>query len=599
MLGVLLLGLSSCGGPRPAPPDWIPPDVAFAPDETLVCGDPAEPGCAQPTPFETLIERAFDAPDGKRIHYVGLLNIGDEALLLRVHLIRAARESIYLQQFIWSQDATGELIFDELVKAGRRGVEVRIIGDQLFTAGDARTMASSVTAHRNVKIKLYNPTYDRMETSHLDIVTSALRFSGVNQRMHNKLMVVDGKIGILGGRNHENKYFDRDPRFNFKDREILVVGPEVEAMVVSFDEYWNYDYAVPGQYLDDVGEALNAADPPRFAFEESLPPNLRDIDRRAADPALIRRLFVTPALRVEGRVEFFADAPGKPYEGPRRASTRPIRGTYWALDSLLTEVTTQMIVQTPYLLISERAVEMLRERRRENPDLEIIASTNSLAATDHFFVYAVMAKDWKRLLQRVGFRIHAFKPVPGDVRAMNPRYDRLIVENAPVTSDMPDRMPAATTDPVTGMHAKSIVVDERIAFVGSHNFDPRSNLFNTEVGILIWDERVARALKADILFDAAPQNSWVIARQQTVPLISFFAGFIETISRALPIGDVWPFRYSAYFELRDGAEPVPPGHQEFYERYENVGQFPGVEGSGKAIRTRLFGAVGGWSRPLM
>ncbi len=599
-LGVLLLGFASCGGPGRAPPDWVPPTVTFNPDETLVCSDPAQPGCAEPTPFDTLVEKAFNPPQGKRGHYVDLLDIGDEALLLRIHLIRSARKSIYIQQFIWKQDASGKLIFDELVKAGRRGVEVKLVGDQLFTVGDARAMAAAVVAHSNVKIKLYNPTYDKLETSNPEIFVGALtRFSGINQRMHNKLLVVDETIGILGGRNHEDSYYDRDLDYNFNDRDILVVGPEVQDMVLSFFEYWNYAYSVPAQYLDDVGAMLNAPDRLDFALTDPLPPSVRDIDRRASDPELIRKLFVEPAFRVEGRVEFFADAPGKTYEGPKRESTRPIRGTYWALTTVLEEAKTQLILQTPYLLLSERAVNALRDRRKQYPDLELIASTNSIASTDHVFVYAVMAKERKRLLQRVGFRIFALKPVPGDVRHFNPRYDQLTEESGGAHAASPDRMPVATKGPVTGLHGKSAVVDERIAFVGSHNFDPRSSLFNTELGLLIWDEQVARALKAEILRHTAPQNSWVVAKQQQVPVISIFADIVETISRALPVGDVWPFRYSAYFELRDGAEPVPPGHPEFFERYENVGQFPGVDDSATAIQARLIGAMGGWARPLM
>ena len=153
--------------------------------------------------------------------------------------------------------------------------------------------------------------------------------------------------------------------------------------------------------------------------------------------------------------------------------------------------------------------------------------------------------------------------------------------------------------PIIGLHGKSIVVDDRIALVGSHNFDPRSAIFDTQANVAIWDREVARALKANILRDTEPQNSWVVARQREVPVVSFFAGILESISRALPVLDLWPFQYSANFELREGEEPVPPDHPSFYERYDNVGQFPEVDRPLTVIQTMLVRAMGGFATPAM
>jgi phosphatidylserine/phosphatidylglycerophosphate/cardiolipin synthase-like enzyme len=234
--------------------------------------------------------------------------------------------------------------------------------------------------------------------------------------------------------------------------------------------------------------------------------------------------------------------------------------------------------------------------------MEIIASTNSLASTDHFFTYAITMKQKKYLLQKVGMQIFEFKPVPGDVREMITRYDELVIERNGQNSEevVDDRIPTTAEGPITGLHAKAIVIDDRIAYVGSHNFDPRSIGHDTQLGILIWDADVAQALKADILRDTEAQNSWVTAaKHDGIPLVSFFGGIVEDISRAMPIFDVWPFKYSTSWELREGEEPVPPGHPEFYERYENVGQFPTVNMTTKDVQTRLFKVMGGFTEPLM
>jgi len=438
-----------------------------------------------------------------------------------------------------------------------------------------------------------------VETSYPEIAIAWLRLSGINQRMHAKLMVVDEEIAILGGRNHQNRYFDRDPDYNFKDRDILVIGPKVADMVLSFGEYWDYDYSVPGQYLKDVRAALESRDYPPFEIRDPVAPRVRDIDRRASDSALVRRLFVTPALRVEGRVEVYADAPGKPYQGPKTKPTHPILSTEMGIREVVGEATSELIVQTPYLILRTQTIDQLKALRKEHPGLEIIASTNSLASIDHFLAYSIMVKQHRWLLLTLGMRIFEFKPVPGDVNDMVPRYDELILEAGGKHAEDPERMQVTTEGPVIGLHGKSLVVDGRIAFVGSHNFDPRSTNFDTQLAIAIWDSQVAQALKANILRDMAAQNSWVRARQKQIPVISFLFGIVETISRALPVGDFWPFYYSGNFELRDGEEPVPPGHPEFYRRYENVGQFPGVDGAAKAIHARLFSTMGGFTTPLM
>ena len=473
------------------------------------------------------------------------------------------------------------------------------MSDQLSTLSDAKLMASMVMAHRNLEFKIYNPTFGQLETSYVELAAGGLLLSGVNRRMHNKLMVVDEEIAILGGRNHEDRYFDLDPSYDFKDRDVFVVGPAVADMVYSFREFWAYDYSVPAQYLRDVGRRLESGEYPVFEVEVPPPAALREIASNASDERLIRETFMAPAFRVTGRVEFHADAPGKPDEAAGPDPDRPIKSSYRGILDLGKEASEELIVQTPYLLLRDEAAQQLKQLRKARPGLRIVASTNSLASIDHFIAYSIMIKQRTRLLRALGFRVFEFKPLPGDVREMVPRYDRLLEEAGEHPPASPDRMPVTAEGPIIGLHGKSIVVDDRIALVGSHNFDPRSAIFDTQANVAIWDREVARALKANILRDTEPQNSWVVARQREVPVVSFFAGILESISRALPVLDLWPFQYSANFELREGEEPVPPDHPSFYERYDNVGQFPEVDRPLTVIQTMLVRAMGGFATPAM
>jgi phosphatidylserine/phosphatidylglycerophosphate/cardiolipin synthase-like enzyme len=143
------------------------------------------------------------------------------------------------------------------------------------------------------------------------------------------------------------------------------------------------------------------------------------------------------------------------------------------------------------------------------------------------------------------------------------------------------------------LHAKSIVVDEAFAMVGSHNFDPRSDHYNTEAGVIVHDQRFARQVRASILLSTTPDNAWVIApRSATVPVLTDVNQAMAEVSSYLPIFDLWPFRYATSYELNPGCQPLSISDPDFYSCYTAVGDFPDVALSGKWIYTRLFTAFG-------
>ena len=154
--------------------------------------------------------------------------------------------------------------------------------------------------------------------------------------------------------------------------------------------------------------------------------------------------------------------------------------------------------------------------------------------------------------------------------------------------------------PFLCLHAKSLVVDARLAFVGSYNLDPRSENLNTEVGLLVEDAAFARELLADMARDMRAENSWVIARRDIPLKLDALNGLIDGILSLSPI-DVWPIQNTSSFELRPGAAEVPPGDPAFYQNYREVGPFPGAEGtlSNKEILTRLYKAIGAPLTPVL
>ena len=203
----------------------------------------------------------------------------------------------------------------------------------------------------------------------------------------------------------------------------------------------------------------------------------------------------------------------------------------------------------------------------------------------------------------MGLDIYEFKPFPKDLEIFVPRYIKLI--NMPIEEikkyALEDNLaPIKKKAPRLSIHAKTFVIDDNIALIGSHNFDPRSAKYNTECGILVKDEKFCKLVGESMRRMVAPQNSWVVGKRvQKENLRSKCSGFIGSISSALPIFDIWPFQYTSVYELKNDRTPVMSRDPDFYKNYKNVGQFPEVDSTSTDIQTMLFKAFTGWSNHLM
>jgi phosphatidylserine/phosphatidylglycerophosphate/cardiolipin synthase-like enzyme len=585
LLAILALLLAGCAV-DPLHARRAAATAAAMQDHTVSCT--GADACAIASPYVQLAQRAI----AEHVHYVNLLDRGEDALLLRLHLIRAARTNIDIQTFIFAEDDAGFLMLDELVKAARRGVQVRVLVDQLFSLDDLELLASLARAHVNFEFRVYNPTFHKAATQPLEFAAGVLCcFAHFNQRMHNKLLLIDGTIGIAGGRNYENRYFDWDDEFDYRDRDVLVAGPAgAQQMRASFEQFWAHPRSTPLSRLRDVStrildDGLNA--PPYALHDYHNAARVAALSQQANDPEFIRTHFAEAALRVND-VEYFADAPDK-FADPDGVQNSAL--TRHVVD-LLRGARDEIVLQTPYLVLSREARRVFRDERHDHPDLRVLVSTNSLAATDAFYVYALSYKYKKRYL-KLGFEIHEFKPFPGEAEDLVANYAALGDDGDQTARYRKyGRAPLKRGGVRLGLHAKSIVIDGRVALIGSHNFDPRSDRYNTESGFIIHDAAFARLVRASIARDLAPANAWTIARREDHGPIGRLAEHIGDVSAKLPIFDLWPFRYASSFELNDGCVPLPPDDAHFYGCYTDVGDFPEVDLSPKTIYTRIITAFG-------
>src|SRR5690606_31586746 len=223
-----------------------------------------------------------------------------------------------------------------------------------------------------------------------------------------KLLLVDGLVGITGGRNYQDSYYDWDPEYNFRDRDLLLAGPAVADMAASFEEYWDSRLARPLPGLADVGRLLlreGVPGLPHAPFE--LPRRVERISRDADDPLLVEGL-AREAMAV-GEVAFIADPPEK-----HRADYDEVAPSTRGLGEVIDSAREEVLLQTPYLVLSPPAWDLFRELREREPPPRVLVSTNSLAATDAFITYALTYKYKRRFLRDFGFEIHEFKPFPQD-----------------------------------------------------------------------------------------------------------------------------------------------------------------------------------------
>ncbi|MGH8027067.1 MAG: phospholipase D family protein [Pseudoxanthomonas sp.] len=600
----------------------------------------AADACAQASPLRELSDRAAteSAPQAPR-HYALILDRGEDALLARINLIRSARRSIDVQTYIFDKDDSARLVLDELLAASRRGVKVRLLIDQLSAIPDLGILAALSGSHMNFEIRIYNPSFGKAKLNYFDYAGSVLCcFRRFNQRMHTKLILVDAAVGITGGRNYQDDYYDWDSEYNFRDRDVLIAGPAAGEMAANFDAFWNARRSIPVERLNDVGRKLLKEGVPAMPPDAFLrPARVASLSAEASDEAQVRDRLAQQAMPV-GAVKYVADLPQK-HRRERPANAAP---AVPELKMLIDGAQSEVLIQTPYLVMSDAAQNVFRALHQRQTPPQVIVSTNSLAATDNAVVYSMSFKYKRRYLREFGFRIYEYKPFPEDAPV---DYAALMHDGPPLAMEAGPRSrgPSGSLGPSSGsagtggettrrlqrtesrpsflssgaaseplplkragvrigLHAKSMVIDNRIGVIGTHNFDPRSENYNTESAVVVDDAAFAQALAASIRRDTSPENAWVIAPRAKPPVLSGLDYSLGKVSEALPLFDLWPWRYATSYEFKPGPDcpqPVPPNDPAFHRCYEAVGDFPEVNVGPKWLYTRLLTAFGAGLVPIL
>jgi putative cardiolipin synthase len=447
LIAAAAVALSACAGLPPAPPK--PPAASL----------PGTDRTALAAVAQASLDGAAAGQSGFR-----LLPDGDQALVARLALIGRAERSIDAQYYLVANDRSGRALLRALRDAARRGVRVRLLVDDLY-APEVGALLAGMDAHDGAEVRLFNPLPAREGGPLARLAMSAHEFDRVNRRMHNKLLVVDSRFAITGGRNVADEYFLGSDDSRFIDMDLLAAGPVVAELSAAFDAYWNSDSAWP----------LRAVDPPladaAARFEHLL----------AAEPPLelvpVRDSIGQTPVTVEldaGRLELhlaeaqvLVDTPERAARGHREGHDA---GALHAALSRMLQAEREVVISSPYFMPGTRGMAMLEQATGAGVRVRLL--TNSAAGTDEPLAHWRYARYRPRMLE-LGVEVF---------------------ELSPTLAARPSSSPVASGSSAARLHGKLAVVDRRQVLVGSMNMDNRSARLNTEVGLWIDSPALAGVL---------------------------------------------------------------------------------------------------------
>jgi putative cardiolipin synthase len=443
-----------------------------------------EPSHAWDRPEETKLGRVLAADITRHPGMSGfyLLGSGLDAFVARMALAQVAERTLDLQYYIFHSDLTGKLILDSILNAADRGVRVRILIDDTTAKGKDAGIAV-LASHPRIEIRVFNPFAGRSTVSWL--FSAASDFDRINRRMHNKMFVADNQAGVVGGRNIGDEYFSAREGVNFADLDLLALGPVVQDLSRSFDEYWNSEWSYPIESLHKAkpdpdalakGRAMLAAH--RSAAQDS------EYAKRLRESDLLKKLLSQGLPLVWAPAQVVYDKPEKAGSGGDQARTVRLGPQ---LVSAVTDVRSELIISSPYFIPGENGIMLFEELRKQGVRVRIL--TNSFAANDVAVVHSGYAK-YRKDLVKLGVELYEIKPS---------------------LTEAPEKQQKRFGSSGASLHAKSFVFDRRRIFVGSLNLDPRSLYLNTELGIVVDSPELAQVLASQFEELVQPAYSYRLA----------------------------------------------------------------------------------------
>lgn len=455
-----------------------------------------------------------------------LLGGAEAAYTARLALIQAAQKTLDVQYYAIHADASTAKLLQEIAQAAARGVRVRILLDDFHSAGkDAQVMRMAFVP--GVEMRMFNPVMGARGSPPLRALSMLTDFARAQQRMHNKQLIADNMVGIAGGRNLGDAYFDALDSDNFIDLDIFAAGAVVRQLSHSFDSYWNNARAYPVESLLSLAE-LDAMLSPAQQARLQAARNAQQTDARqaATQQALLNLppmdLKTTPWIWAPALVladqpakialpgdsethtdEALADPPATPLvqlipispasatasaaASPRAATSNqqtlsrvlaPVNEQNNVVDGLLTLVEmarSQLLIVSPYFVPGADMKAAFARAVARGVQVRIL--TNSLASNDAPLAHAGYARHRKDLLA-MGVELY-------ELRSLQTGTAHSTLRSAA------SQINGSSGGSRAMLHSKLMVVDSQLTIVGSMNLDMRSQLQNTEIALLVASRKLS------------------------------------------------------------------------------------------------------------
>ena len=411
-----------------------------------------------------------------------IISVGVDGFLMRMEMINAAERTLDLQYFIFRGDESGALLTDALNRAADRGVRVRLLLDDGDTVpGDEQIFA--LAGRANVEIRIFNPFAYRGHNRLVKGTEYLLHHARLDYRMHNKLLVTDNSMALLGGRNVGDQYFQIDPESQFADDDIFVGGPIVRELSGTFDEFWNSVLAIPVGALHGVKAAARRPEAYAGKIGKAGFNYQAKLDR--GEPLAGIEAGRLPLIWADAIVVF--DSPEKKQGADRLPGAGSLM--FEPVAHAVGAVQSELLIVSPYVVPSKDEWHLLQDRLEHKVRISIL--TNSLETAPELSAHSGY-KHFRTQFLKDGVEIHEVRSRLGDTRG------------------------SGQSTKISGyghyaLHAKLYVLDRQRMFIGSMNLDQRSRRLNTELGLILDSEPLAQ--EAALRFDAMikPENSYAVA----------------------------------------------------------------------------------------
>jgi putative cardiolipin synthase len=425
------------------------------------------PSSAFQHPETTTLGRIVAADElGKNLSGIRLLSSGEAALASLIALADHAERTLDIQYYIIHEDDSTRTLLHHVRLAADRGVRVRVLVDDLNTAGEDRRFMH-LSTHANVEVRVFNPFTAGRFSYWTRFIASATDIRRINHRMHNKLFVADDALAITGGRNIGDQYFTLDPRSNFVDLDVVAAGAIVPQLSASFDQFWNSKYAIP---IASVASSVDAEAKTAPPIEAQTSESDRWLEQELAAQKL--DLIWAPAT-------VLADRPAKIASETSSDEELTIAND---ITELMGTAKHDLSIISPYFVPGKQGVELIAKLVENGVHVRIL--TNSLASTDSPLVDIGYAR-YRLPLLKLGVDLREMRPKLGQKHA---RFHPFRSSNA-------------------SLHAKALVIDQKIVFIGSLNMDERSAKINSELGLVISSAEIAREVTS-LLDDISTDGSY-------------------------------------------------------------------------------------------